>query len=183
MTRQTTFRFPPEASAALRFTSRLAQLEKADTIRAGLQLYSDLLDLARSKFLVFVRNNDGERWPFSPYEPFDYPGLTSARQRLGTARKARAADFVASPAAVTEIDRIQTRGALTTRTDVVRAALAAYQSLLLVGVAGDQILVRSPSGNEETIDLGFSIREQIGDFPGVPARHPARPVAQGASPP
>jgi hypothetical protein len=182
MTRQTTLRFPPEASAALRSTCRLAQLEKADAIRAALQLYGDLLDLAQSKFLVFVRDGNGKRWPFSPYEQFNYPALAAARKRLGMERRAHAVDFIVSAAAVTEIDRIQARGALKARTDVVRAALAAYHALLLVSVcAGDKILVHSPSGNETTIELGFSIREQITNFPG-PLRPPTGSPTAGTSP-
>jgi hypothetical protein len=177
MTRQTTLRFSPEAATALRATSQLAQLEKADAIRAALRLYDDLLDLVQSKFRVVVRDIAGKDRPFSPYEPFDYPASAPTRSSSGVERRSRAADFIVSPAATAEINRIQAKGGLKSRTDAVRAALAVYRDLLVLGAcAGAKILVRSPLGNETSIDLNFSIREQVPNFPGAPLRPSPKPA-------
>jgi Arc/MetJ-type ribon-helix-helix transcriptional regulator len=140
--RRTSFYFPREAVAALEAIRRRTRFENgADVIRLAVLTYSKILEYVDSGSKVFVVDQNDEQFAYSPYRPFDYPGMP---------------DFEASPAAegfssknfffsgdiVDKLDQIRARGFVRTNSDAIRVALTAYRELSGVAAVGDEIVIR-----------------------------------------
>jgi len=150
MRKRTTFYFPAEAAKQLGQIKRRTRMESgAAVLRAALSAYAELLEVSQAGYQIAVRTKDGETYPFSPYEPFDYPGLTKARSEDAAlpVDDKTPKNFVFPEAAAEKLTAIRRASYLESNADAIRAALASYDELTLVTRAGDRILIAD--GDEE----------------------------------
>jgi hypothetical protein len=150
--RRTSFHFPKEAATALQAIWARSRLGNAsDVIRAALSTYNALIQIVSGGGEVIVRTKDGRQWLWSPYEPFNYPNLSSippVNDDKSVTRKVPR-NFFFSGDAVDKLDSIKAKCFAETNADAIRIALTAYNELIGVSAVGDEIIIRDKCGNEK----------------------------------
>jgi len=148
--RRTSFVFPAEAASALAaIRSRTYLEDDADVIRIALSVYDNLLELAELHCAIFVSDESGREWPFSPYTRFNYPALSDAANDAAPQdHKSPAKSFFFSGEAVSRIDSIRERSEVRNHADAIRLALTVFNQLVLVHSLGHKIIVRTSDGSD-----------------------------------
>jgi hypothetical protein len=155
--RRTSFIFPPDAARKLAAIRRLSYLSTdASLLKAALSAYESILSLWSSGWRFFVRDKKGGEWPYSPYARLVYPGiaeqLVAINEAAASERIAKSKTFFFSGEAVKKIDSIKNASFVTSNADVVRLCLSAYEELLAVAAAGDELFARSRLGEEQVFN-------------------------------
>jgi len=151
--RRTSFYFPKEAMAALGAIQRRTRLDNgADVIRIAVITYWQILHFIDDGHKIVVRDKAGDEFPYSPYRPFEYPGLITPTTDQESEQSVSPKSFFFSGDIVTKLDEIRARGYVRTNSDAIRVALAAYRELISVVSAGDEIIVRQRDGQEFSFD-------------------------------
>jgi hypothetical protein len=151
MAKRTSFYFPPEAARWLRAIKCKCRLENsADVIRAALSAYDDLLRIDSDGYDVIVRDDEGKERTYSPYAPFEHPKLQFNKldEAGGGDNDKPPRNFVFSREASERLESIRRRSYLQSNAEVIRAALCAYNELLVIRSARYAMIIRDREGNE-----------------------------------
>ena len=178
MRKRTTFYFPAEAARRLGQIKRRTRMESgAAVLRAALNAYAELLEATQAGYRIVVRKQDGSDFLFSPYEPFQYPGLEELRAEDDVAKSEKIPkNFVFPEAAAEKLAFIRRSSYLDSNADVIRAALASYDELTLVVRAGDQILISDGTENAVYTPYAPMPRSRLSRLPADPEGAIPRPA-------
>ncbi len=152
MARRTSFHFPKEAMAqldAIRVRTHIA--DNSELIRSALNAYDELVMLFAKGNQMFIRDSEGQKWPYSPYVKLNYPGLKRDEFNTEAAvanENAKAGNFFFSGDVIKTIESLKRRSHLSSNVDAIRVALSAFKELVLVAQAGDSMFVRDLAGRE-----------------------------------
>jgi hypothetical protein len=141
--RRFSFHFPEEAAPHVFAIQRRTWLKgAANVIRAAISAIHDLTELTSADYMLFLISPTGEESVYSPHCPSRRgpPSSTVSASSEPTERLAKSFFFPADVAA--KIEAIRTQSHAGNKTDVIRMALAAFDDLTDLVMAGSKVVIR-----------------------------------------
>jgi hypothetical protein len=178
--RRTSFHLPEDTSESLRsILGRSWYDSSAGAVRAAVSAFEDLLVALNQGVRIVIRNTNGDEWPYSPHAPFRQIQIDAAPPKdLPTPKN------VFLPELLTEkIESIRALSHLQMGSEIVRAAIFAFDDLTRIAGAGYDIVVQFPTGQERKYSpYAPLIAAPTKTGPSQPARKVRQKQLAGATP-